>query len=170
MYRYPDTSPLPIFPNISNLRKMIPKVNEIKVSYKQRIPAKQWPKIQNSHDTAALLHQTWDHDTIALYETFKVIILNNGNRVKAIMELSHGGMTGAIVDVRLLFGIVLKVAGTAIILAHNHPSGTLNPSQADRQITEKIRKAGAILDIRLLDHILLVPDGSHYSFADEGIL
>jgi DNA repair protein RadC len=79
-------------------------------------------------------------------------------------------MTGAIVDVRLLFGIVLKVAGTAIILSHNHPSGTLKPSQPDRQITEKIKKGGALLDIRLLDHIILVPDGNHYSFADEGSL
>ncbi|MBW8244263.1 JAB domain-containing protein [Muricauda oceani] len=146
------------------------KVNEIKVSYKQRIPSRQWPKISGSQDTAALLYERWDQDTIALYETFKVAILNNGNRVKAIIELSHGGMTGAIVDVRLLFGIVLKVAGTGIILSHNHPSATLTPSQADRQITEKIRKAGAILDIRLLDHIILAPDGSHYSFADEGIL
>ncbi|MHA7831816.1 MAG: JAB domain-containing protein [Flagellimonas sp.] len=149
---------------------MTPKVNEIKVSYKERIPAKQWPKIEHSREAAALLHQTWDHDTIALYETFKVVVMNNGNKVKAIMELSHGGMTAAMVDVRLLFGIVLKVAGTAIILAHNHPSGTLNPSQPDRQITEKVKKAAQLLDIRLLDHILLVPDGNHYSFADEGIL
>lgn len=144
------------------------KVNEIKVSYKQRIPANQWPKIENSQDAASLLHGSWDQDTIALFETFKVMVLNNGNRVKAILQLSHGGMTAAIVDVRLLFGMVLKVAGTAIVLAHNHPSGTQNPSQADKQLTAKIQKAGQILDIRILDHIILTPDGKHYSLADNG--
>ncbi|MBC73579.1 MAG: DNA repair protein [Muricauda sp.] len=149
---------------------MTPKVNEIKVGYKNRIPAEQWPKIENSQEAAILLLDTWDQDTIALFETFKVMVLNNGNRVKAILPLSHGGMTGAIVDVRLLFGIVLKVAGTAIILAHNHPSGTLDPSRADKQLTCKIQKAGQLLDVRILDHIILTPDGKHFSLADNGMM
>ena len=146
------------------------KVSEIKVSYKERIPAKFWQKIGSSKDAAEVFYENWDKDTIALYETFKVLLLNNGNKVKGILDLSKGGITGTLVDIRLLFGIVLKSASVALIVGHCHPSSILRPSRADRDITEKIRRAAEMLDIKLLDHIILAPDGSYYSFADEGLL
>ena len=130
----------------------------------------EWPKLTNSEESARLLFDHWDKDTIALYETFKVLLLNNSNKVKGILDLSKGGITGTVVDIRLLFGIVLKSASVAIILGHCHPSSTLKPSMSDRDITEKIRKAAEVLDIKLLDHIILAPDGRYYSFADSGLL
>ncbi|MEM6895636.1 MAG: JAB domain-containing protein [Bacteroidota bacterium] len=146
------------------------KVNEIKVSYKERYPAKSWKKITCSKDGALLLYELWDKDTIALYETFKILLLNNSNKVKGVLELSKGGITGTLVDIRLLFGIVLKSMSVGIILAHCHPSGNMKPSRNDKEITTKIKNAGDLLDIKLLDHIILAPDGSYYSFADSGLL
>lgn len=146
------------------------QVNEIKVSYKERITAPFWRKINSSKDAAELLFEHWDKSTISLHESFKIVLLNNNNKVKGIYQISQGGITGTLVDLRILFAVVLKTLSVAIILTHNHPSGTLKASEADRQITKKIRNAAQLLDIKVLDHILIVPNGDYYSFADEGIL
>jgi len=146
------------------------QVNEIKVSYKERITSPFWRKIKSSKDAAEMLHELWNKDSIELNESFKVVLLNNSNKVKGIYQLSEGGITGTMVDLRILFAVVLKSLSVAIILTHNHPSGTLKASEADRQITKKIKTAAAFLDIKVLDHLIIVPDGSYYSFADEGIL
>jgi len=146
------------------------QVNEIKVSYKERVPASFWRKITTSKDAAELLFEHWDKNTIGLHESFKIVLLNNNNKVKGIYQISQGGITGTLVDLRILFGVILKTLSVAIILTHNHPSGTLKASEADKQITRKIKKAADLFDIRVLDHILLVPSGDYYSFADEGIL
>jgi DNA repair protein RadC len=85
--------------------------------------------------------------------------------------VSIGGLTGTIADIRLILSVALKTAATGIMLAHNHPSGALSPSHADRAITSKINEAAKLMDIKLLDHIILSPeDGEYYSFADEGVL
>lgn len=146
------------------------KVNEIKVSYKERIAASFWQKINSSQDAAAVLYEHWDKDTIGLQESFKMMLLNNSNKVKGIYELSKGGITGTLVDVRILFGVALKSATCAIILSHSHPSGKLVPSQSDRDLTDKIKKAGDLLDIKVLDHLIIVPNGDYYSFADNGLI
>ena len=90
--------------------------------------------------------------------------------MKGIYEVSKGGITGTLVDLRILFAVVLKSLSTAIILLHNHPSGTLKPSEADRQLTQKIIKAGELLDVKVLDHLIITPNKEYYSFADQGIL
>ncbi len=146
------------------------KVNEIKISYKERIYAPNWKKINSSKDAAEILHGTWDRDTIGLRESFKVVLLNNANKVKGVYTLSEGGITGVVVDIRILFAMVLKTLSVAIILVHNHPSGTLRPSGPDKEITEKIKKAGNLFDIKLLDHLIIVPDGDYFSFADNNLL
>ncbi len=146
------------------------RVNEIKVSYKEHIPASFWQKINSSQDAAKLLFEHWDKDTIGLHETFKVLLLNNSNKVKGIYELSKGGITGTMVDIRILFAIVLKSLSVGIILSHCHPSGKLKPSEADKSITEKIKQAGQLLDVKILDHLIIAPNSEYYSFADNGIL
>ncbi len=146
------------------------KVNEIRISYKERIYAPNWKKINSSKDAAEILHGTWDRDTIGLRESFKVVLLNNANKVKGVYTLSEGGITGVVVDIRILFAMVLKTLSVAIILVHNHPSGTLRPSGPDKEITEKIKKAGNLFDIKLLDHLIIVPDGDYFSFADNNLL
>lgn len=103
------------------------------------------------------------------HEEFWIIYLNNSNRILQKLQLSKGGMTGTLVDVRLAFKYALEVGATSLILAHNHPSGTLQPSAADKQLTQKIKTAGESLDIKVLDH-LIVTQKAYFSFANEGIL
>ncbi|GMN11550.1 JAB domain-containing protein [Croceitalea sp. MTPC9] len=146
------------------------KVNEIKISYKGGLKSSEWQAISNSQDAAELLFEDWDKNTISIYETFKVVLLNNSNKVKGVYQISQGGITGTLVDLRLLFAVILKSLSVAIILTHNHPSGKLIPSEADKNLTNKINKAGKLFDIRLLDHLIFAPDGDYYSFSDNGLL
>ncbi|SFC14361.1 DNA repair protein RadC [Flagellimonas taeanensis] len=103
------------------------------------------------------------------HEEFWILYLNNSNKVIHKSQLSKGGITGTLVDVRLVMKQALELGAVGIILAHNHPSGTLKPSLADKQITEKLKKASEALDIKILDH-LIVAHHQYLSFADKGIL
>jgi DNA repair protein RadC len=102
------------------------------------------------------------------HEEFWVLFLNNSNKILFKTQLSKGGMTGTIVDVRIVFKIAFEQNATAIILTHNHPSGKLQASDADIQITKKLKAAGQQLDIPVLDHIIVTEKG-YYSFVDQGI-
>jgi DNA repair protein RadC len=146
------------------------KVNEIAISYSGSLKANLLPKITCSQSAADLAYSQWNKDTIELHETFKIMLLNNANKGKGIYDTSNGGITGTLVDVRILFAVLLKSLTTAVILVHNHPSGTLTPSEPDKRLTQKIKKAGELFDIKVLDHLILIPDGNYFSFADEGIL
>jgi DNA repair protein RadC len=103
------------------------------------------------------------------HEEFWVLYLNNANKVIAKNQLSKGGMTGTVVDVRIIFKSALESGAVGILLCHNHPSGNLKPSEADIEITKKVKTAGKSLDINVLDHLIITQNG-YYSFADEGIL
>ncbi|MDG1728761.1 MAG: DNA repair protein RadC [Algibacter sp.] len=103
------------------------------------------------------------------HEEFWIIYVNNSNKVIQKNQLSKGGITGTLVDVRLVLKNALEVGATALILAHNHPSGTLKPSEADKQITQKLKLAAQSLDIKVLDH-LIITEKAYFSFADESIL
>ncbi|KRD63959.1 hypothetical protein ASE40_01030 [Flavobacterium sp. Root935] len=102
------------------------------------------------------------------HEEFWVLFLNNSNSVISKSQLSKGGITGTVVDVRLVFKLAMENGATGLILCHNHPSGNLNPSDADKQITKKIKLAGESLDVKVLDH-LIITESKYYSFVDEGI-
>ncbi len=145
-------------------------VNEISIRYNGKIKIAQAPKISSSNHAFNILYQSWDQDCIGVQEQFRVMLLNNSNRVKGIYLLSSGGITATLVDIRILFAVVLKSLTTGIILCHNHPSGNLIPSNADKQITQKIKQAGDLLDVKLLDHLIITPDQTYFSFADEGLL
>lgn len=103
-----------------------------------------------------------------LHEEFWVLYLNNSNKVIYKSQLSKGGITGTVVDIRLIFKLALEYNATAIILSHNHPSGKLLASDADRDITKKLKFAGEQLDVKVLDHIIITENG-YLSFQDEGI-
>jgi len=129
-------------------------------------PLEEFDKITSSKDVFRIMHPyIGDLD----HEQFWILMLNNSNKVTYKFPLSKGGITATMVDTRLLFKRVLAQGATALILAHNHPSGTLQPSQADKTITQKIQKAGELLDIKVLDHII-VTEKTYFSFADESIL
>ncbi|MBC3757552.1 DNA repair protein RadC [Hyunsoonleella sp. SJ7] len=103
------------------------------------------------------------------HEEFWIIYLNNSNKVIQKSQLSKGGITGTLVDVRLVMKNALETGATGLVLAHNHPSGTLKPSQADKNITQKLKTAAQSLDIRVLDH-LIITEKAYFSFADESLL
>ena len=103
------------------------------------------------------------------HEEFWIVYLNNSNGILKREQLSKGGITGTVVDVRLAFKLALQLGAVAIILAHNHPSGTLKPSQADINLTQKLKSAGESLDIKVLDH-LIITENAYFSFADENLL
>jgi len=103
------------------------------------------------------------------HEEFWILYLNNSNKVIQKAQLSKGGITGTVVDVRLVLKNALSVGATAIILAHNHPSGTIKASEADKILTQKLKTGASSIDIKVLDHII-VTEKSYFSFADEGLL
>jgi len=145
------------------------KVAEIALSYSTHVPTEQRVTITEPAAAAKIFRGIWEPETFELMESFKLMLLNRSNQVLGIVKLSQGGITGTIVDVRLIYGIALKSVATAIILCHNHPSGRLVPSDADKQLTKQVCKAGAILDIPVLDHIILTKEG-YFSFAGQGLL
>jgi DNA repair protein RadC len=124
------------------------------------------PKVASSRDAfnaiASLL-------TDLYHEEFWLLMLNKANEVVAREKLSAGGMAGTVADVKLAFKLALDARASAIIAVHNHPSGNLKPSEADISLTKKLKEAGKILDLPLLDH-LIVSERGYYSFADEGAI
>lgn len=103
------------------------------------------------------------------HEEFWILYLNNANKVIAKKQNSKGGLTATLVDIRLLFQEALTLSAVSIVVCHNHPSGQLNPSKTDKELTQKIKDAGSTLDIKLLDH-LIITEKTYFSFADEAIL
>lgn len=125
--------------------------------------------IQNSTQVSELLRANWEQGTIEAHESFYLVLLNRSNRVKGILLHSKGGLSGTVIDQRLILASSLLSLSCGIILAHNHPSGNTLPSEADRKITQKIKASAELMEINVLDHIILTKD-AYYSFADEGIL
>src|SRR5690606_28383741 len=103
------------------------------------------------------------------HEEFWILYLNNSNKILHNAQLSKGGITGTLVDTRLVFKPALEMGAVGMILAHNHPSGALQPSVADKQITSKLKNAAQSLEINILDHIIVAQD-RYFSFSDKGIL
>lgn len=141
-------------------------VAEIQISYKPTHKALLRPQIVCSNDAYELLLHHWDDNKLELVEEAKLVLLNRANRIIGISNLSLGGISGVVVDTRIILATALKTNASSVILAHNHPSSNTEPSDADKALTEKIRSAGALMDIRLMDHIIVTKWG-YYSFADE---
>lgn len=143
---------------------MIQKISEISVSYRSsKIACK---PIGSSQDAFEILKQHWNKNTLELYEEFKIILLNRANNVLGIYSVSSGGVSSTVADAKLIFSVALKTMASSIILAHNHPSGKLIPSEADKKLTKSLVKAGEVLQINVLDHVILTTSG-YYSFADH---
>ena len=141
-------------------------IAEINVSYSTNSQTK--PKISSSLIAYEILKSCWSSATMELQEEFKVLLLNRANEVLGIYSLSKGGNSGTVVDLKLLFGVALKANASGILISHNHPSGNLTPSSADKQITRKIKEASEILEIAFIDHIIISHLG-YYSFIENGI-
>jgi len=125
-----------------------------------------FPKITSSHDAYMVLKSIIGD---LEHEEFWALFLDNSNKVMNKHQVSKGGITSTVVDIRLIFKKAITFGAVSIILAHNHPSGTLKPSRQDIKLTEKFKSASEIMDIKLLDH-LIVTDKSYFSFADEQLI
>jgi DNA repair protein RadC len=144
-------------------------VAEIQLVYRSNVKPSQRPKVSSSREAYEVFFKNWDLDKIEFVEQFKVMLLNRAHKVLGIYELSCGSVAGTVADPKLVFVAALKSNASSIIVAHNHPSGCLTPSQADINLTKKLKDGGKLLDIAVLDHVIVTSEG-HYSFADEGIL
>ncbi|MEQ7802081.1 JAB domain-containing protein [Pedobacter sp. ASV1-7] len=144
-------------------------VSEIKVSYMPKFKASERPRICRSKDAYEILYNNWDLGRIEMTEQFFILLLNRANNVIGMTEVSRGGFAGTLVDPKVIFSIALKCAASSLVLAHNHPSSNIKPSQADLIITRRLVEAGKILDLEIMDHIILSKD-KYFSFGDEGLL
>lgn len=145
------------------------QVSEVKISYQNKIKLADSPQVTSSESAANILFANWSDD-LEMVESFNVLFLNRANKVKGIFRASKGGVSGTVVDARIIFSAAVKALTCSVILCHNHPSGNLKPSNADIELTKKLAQAGKTLDIQVLDHLILVPSGEFFSFADEGLI
>jgi DNA repair protein RadC len=145
------------------------KAAEIELSYKTKLPASQRPLLDSSISAFELFRNHWDDNKMEFMEQFKVALVNRASRVLGIYEVSTGGTNGTVVDPRLIFVAALKANACGILLCHNHASGNLQPSLADKQLTAKVAEAWRFLNLQVLDHLIITREG-FYSFAEEGLL
>lgn len=144
-------------------------IPEITLKYKSGDILK--TKITSSHDAYEVLKKMYDMDTLELTESFICIFLNRANNTIGWMKISSGGISGTVADPKIILGTALKSGASSILLSHNHPSGNMSPSQADRDLTKKIVGGANFMDIQVLDHIIMSGDATtYYSFMDEGWL
>jgi DNA repair protein RadC len=141
-------------------------VAEVDLIYKSKVKATDSTSIKCSTDAYNVLLSCWEKDKCNWWSSSKYYSLIEQIRFW-VYHLSTGGITGTVADPRLLFTASLKLNTCGVILAHNHPSGNLQPSRADEELTNKIKHAGNFLDIKVLDHVIVHSEG-YYSFADEG--
>ncbi|MBK7856658.1 MAG: JAB domain-containing protein [Bacteroidetes bacterium] len=144
-------------------------VTEVELTYRNKSKASERRQIITSKDAYDLLIQSWDMNKIDLVEQFKIILLDRRNSCMGVSTISTGGVTGVVVDPKIIFATALKARATGLVLAHNHPSGNLKPSSEDLSLTKKLKQGGGFLDISIFDHLILTTE-SYASFADEGLM
>jgi DNA repair protein RadC len=147
---------------------MVPEIiAEVQITYSSKVKACDRFRVTGSKDAEKAFRSIWP--SYEHIEFIYMLMLNRQNQLLGCHQISKGGMTGTMVDVRVVFQVALKSCTTSIIVAHNHPSGNLDPSDADKKITRQLKEAGAILEIQLIDHLILTEAG-FLSLADQGLL
>lgn len=144
-------------------------LTEVELIYRNKVKACDRPIVQTSASAYNVLLNAWDMNKIELLEEFMILLLDRSNHCLGISKISQGGVSACMVDPKILFATGLKSRASGIILAHNHPSGVVQPSKADIDLTSKIKAGGKLLEISVLDHLIVTPH-NYYSFADEGMM
>jgi len=142
------------------------KINEVEIVYKRKNSLK--PKFNGSRQACDILKPFYEN-FLDHRESFKMLLCDRNNRMLGVHHVSEGGLSGTVVDLKIIGQSMLLSNCSSVILSHNHPSGNLTPSNADKNVTEKIKKLCEILEIKLLDHIIITSE-SYFSFADEDLL
>lgn len=145
------------------------KMSEIKAVYRSRTKSTERTQIGDAASAAEYLRAVWNKDTLELTEDFVMLCLNGAHQAIGWVKVSSGGFSSTRVDPKLVFSLALQVGASALIFAHNHPSGVLQPSDDDKQLTEALAKAGQLLHIKVLDHFILGKDAV-FSFAEHGLI
>ncbi|HEY5590245.1 MAG TPA: JAB domain-containing protein [Paludibacter sp.] len=140
---------------------------EIEIIYRPKIKASELSKVITSADAYDVLKDVFP--SLDYREYFYILCLNRNNKVLGYCQISAGGLNGTVADVRMIMQTALKSNSCSVILSHCHPSGNLIPSEADKDLTRKIKEAGKVLDIAVLDHLILTSE-TYFSFADEGLM
>ena len=143
------------------------RVAEVGLTYKNRVPKKDRKQVFDSYTAYKILKENFSDDTIDYRETFKVLYMNQGCQVLGCFTISEGGITNTLADVRMILQGALLTNAVAMVLAHNHPSGSTRPSRQDDELTHKIVEAANLMDIKVNDHIILTNE-EFYSYCDEG--
>lgn len=143
------------------------QVAEMELTYHNKQATKDRPIVNSSKAAYEVLSNMWDRNKIELVEHFKILLLNRNYRCLGIADIAIGGTAACVADPRIIFATALKANATNIILAHNHPSGNLTPSEEDKQITDQMIKGGKYLQINICDHLIL-SSTEYLSMADEG--
>lgn len=144
------------------------KVAEVQLTYKTNVKSSERYKINDSKSADKLLRPFYD-DYMEHREASFAILLSRANKVLGVIRLSEGGVSGTVIDVKVLFQSAILSNASAIIISHNHPSGNITASKADLSLTKKITAAGKLLDINLLDSLIITDEG-YYSLADDGLI
>lgn len=162
----------PEFQALFNFEPVAPSIEvaELKVSYTPSPKQFETPVITTSHHIFKLCQIYFNQEEIAYRESFYAFFLNRANRCFAYCMISQGGTHGTVADPKLIFQAALLANASNIVLAHNHPSGSLKPSLADKMLTTRLIDGGKLLEIPVLDHLIITPDDKYFSFADEGYL
>lgn len=142
-------------------------VAEIQITWSHKVPVKDRLTIKTSRDVYDILVSNWPNKEYV--ESFYAVLLSRSNKVLGVKLISIGGTAGTVVDPKCVFQAALKSNAAFLVLAHNHPSGNLTPSQADIDLTKKMKQAGAMLDLPVLDHLIITAE-SYFSMADDGII
>jgi len=147
--------------NTSNL-------GELTVGYKYNSSLKGRPKISNSKDAYKVLKNLYDRDKLGLHEQFVVIYLNHANMVIGTINLFTGTTRGIMIDNKIVVGIAINLMASSVIISHNHPSGSLKPSESDLKLTRSMGEALELMSIKLLDHLIISPDEEYLSLVENG--
>lgn len=144
-------------------------IPEINIIYDKEVKKKFLNKITSSADVSEILRELYPSGELQLQEQFIILYLNSGNKILGYYRHSKGGIDSTVVDIRLVMSVALKAGAVSMILSHNHPSGSVQPSPADKIITKKVKEAAELFDITLLDHVIITKE-EYFSFGDDGLL
>ncbi|GAB3217298.1 JAB domain-containing protein [Algoriphagus aestuariicola] len=143
---------------------------ELKLSYHRTSKKPVHGAIKTSRDCFEILNRVFDHDLIEAREEFVILYLNRSNQVIGYYKAFQGGVASVVCDPKMILSMALKTLASSIVLAHNHPSGKLAPSDQDIRLTERVKQACRYVDVELLDHLILTARNGYFSFADDGKL
>jgi DNA repair protein RadC len=144
-------------------------VTEVELIYRNKMPPSSRPSVKASDQAYDLLLKSWDMNKIELQEQFRVMLLDRKKSCIGISTIATGGISNCLVDLKLVFATALKASASSIIIAHNHPSGNVTPSEEDKTLTARFAQAGRILELPVIDHLIVTREG-YTSLADEGLL